>query len=70
MEPCMCKTCKVAEAEDGEVRCRHCHKAFRRWLDGGAVYQPMWDGVISAPSDSDEPRSRLDRALAQRRGDG
>jgi len=67
MEPCMCKTCKVVEAEDGQVRCRGCHAAFRRWLDGGAAYQPMWDGVISAPSDSDEPRSRLDRALARRR---
>ncbi len=67
MEPCMCKTCKKAETEDGQVRCRHCHAAFRRWLDGGISYQPMWDGVVSAPANSDEPKSRLDRALAQRR---
>lgn len=69
MEQCMCKTCKKVEAEDGEVRCRHCHRAFRRWLDGGEFYQPQWDGVISAPSDADEPRSRLDRALSQRKED-
>lgn len=70
MEPCTCKTCKKVEAEDGQVRCRNCHAAFRRWLDGGIAYQPMWDGVIAAPSDADEPKSRLDRALAQRRSDG
>jgi hypothetical protein len=64
MEPCLCKTCKKLEAEDGQVRCRGCHAAFRRWLDGGEVYQPLWDGVISAPADADEPRTNLDRALA------
>ena len=67
MEPCKCKTCKTRDAEDGEVRCRACHKAFRRWLDGGEFYAPMWDGVIAAPSDADEPKTRLDRALAQKR---
>jgi hypothetical protein len=67
MEPCMCKTCKTAEAEDGEIRCRTCHRAFRRWLDGGAYYEPLWNGVVSAPSDADEPRTNLDRALAQKK---
>lgn len=66
----MCRSCKTREAEDGYCRCRGCQKAFRRWLDGGPFYQPQWDGVVGAPSDADEPRSRLDRALAQRRNDG
>ena len=34
---------------------------------GGEFYAPMWDGVIAAPSDADEPKTRLDRALAQKR---
>lgn len=68
MEP-LCKTCKRRETEDGQVRCRPCHSAFRKWLDGGAFYEPQWNGVVSAPADADEPRSRLDRALAQRRAD-
>jgi hypothetical protein len=65
----MCRTCKIAAVDDGNCRCRVCHRAFRRWLDGGNTYQPMWNGVVGAPADSDEPRSRLDRALAQRRTD-
>lgn len=69
MEPCTCKTCKTAEAEDGEVRCRKCHAAFRRWLDGGVFYEPLWNGVVSAPSDSDEPRTAVDRALALKKKD-
>ena len=60
----MCRTCKLVDAEDGEVRCRTCHRAFRRWLDGGVFYAPLWDGVVAAPSDSDEPRTAQDRALA------
>jgi hypothetical protein len=64
---CLCKTCKTREPEDGEVRCRTCHKAFRRWLDGGEFYVPMWNGLVSAPADSDDPKTRLDRALAKKR---
>jgi hypothetical protein len=37
------------------------------WLDGGAYYTPLWDGVVSGPVDQDAPLSRLDRALALRR---
>lgn len=66
----LCKTCKRREREDGEVRCRPCHSAFRRWLDGGAFYQPQWDGVVAAPADADKPKSRMDLALAQRGRDG
>jgi hypothetical protein len=61
---CACKTCKVADSEDGQVRCRECHAAFRHWLDGGEHYEPLWNGVVGAPSDADEPRTNLDRALA------
>ena len=67
METCNCKTCKVAEAEDSEIRCRKCHAAFRRLLDGGAFYEPLWNGVVSAPADSDDPKTKMDRALAQRK---
>ncbi len=61
---CQCKTCKTADSEDGEVRCRACHKKYRQWLEGSAHYTPLWDGVVSAPADADEPRTNLDRALA------
>jgi hypothetical protein len=66
VETCMCRTCKRAEAEDGQVRCRPCHRRYRNWLTGGDFYQPLWDGVVRAPEDADDPRSLLDRALAQK----
>lgn len=60
----MCKTCKTRRALDRQVRCKGCHKLFLAWLDGG--YEPEWNGVVGAPADADEPRSTLDRALANR----
>lgn len=50
MEPCPCKTCKTADAEDGEVRCRTCNRAFRAWLHGDDTFVPTRDGIISEPS--------------------
>lgn len=63
----LCRTCQTRRALDRQVRCNTCHKAFKEWLDGG--YEPEWNGVVSAPTDSDEPRSTLDRALALRTGE-
>lgn len=66
MEP-TCKTCRIAPTEDGEVRCRECHKAFRRWLDGVNAYSPTWDGLVVGPSHQDKPVSRLDKVLARKK---
>lgn len=57
-----CKTCKICDADDGQIRCRPCHTKFREWLDGGPGIVPQWNGVISDPTDS-YPDSSLHRAL-------
>lgn len=62
VEPCMCRTCKRVEVEDGQVRCRECHAKFREWLDGGPSITPAWNGVVADPTES-YPDSSLHRAL-------
>lgn len=66
MAPQKCKSC---ERLTTRFRCAKCEKDFQQWLSGGPHYVPEWDGVVNAPADSDEPRSSLDRALAQKKGE-
>lgn len=66
-QTCLCRTCKSAEREDGEVRCRPCHRKFKAWLHGDAFYQPAYDGVLSAP-EKPEAEDLVSRALRSRFG--
>ncbi len=67
MDPRKCKSC---EKKTMRVRCIACEAALQQWLSGGPHYTPMWNGVVSAPPDADEPRSSLDRALALKPDNG